>query len=454
MKLDKLKELYLKKGLVATRQLKKEYQNKKRKESFKTKIIGITGSKGKSTTAFLLHEYLKLLGYKSILYSSIKIDSPASRISNKNACEVAVYKEEDLLNIIEEVEAYDPDFLILEVNESTIQKGLLDNFEFDIKLLTNLNPKHNLENYTEEEYVSLKKRFFENTSKKTKCIYGLQDYSKDLLETLLSCNECEKYVFSTRHILEVKNVNETTANCLLVDLVHSLKGLDMTFLLNGREYSLHTNLIMNYNALNVLGVITTLNVLGLFNINKFQELIKNIRIPGRAELYKYKDRYIIVDSQLSSILLELYQYKKQGHIKAINVVMGTLGFGHYSWEKRFFTEKYIEQTHESRKYVADLLKKYADYVYITESDSGAEELSDICKELDMYLDNEIGSEIIFDRKKAIEKAIYDAKPLDVVLISGRGNKILLCDGKFSTRLIVDSEAVLETFRKDRKKKNG
>ena len=78
----------------------------------------------------------------------------------------------------------------------------------------------------------------------------------------------------------------------------------------------------------------------------------------------------------------------------------------------------------------------------------------ICKELDMYLDNEIGSEIIFDRKKAIEKAIYDAKPLDVVLISGRGNKILLCDGKFSTRLIVDSEAVLETFRKDRKKKNG
>ena len=134
MKLDKLKEFYLKKGLVATRKIKKEYQNKKRKESFKTKIIGITGSKGKSTTAFLLHEYLKLLGYKSILYSSIKIDSPASRISNKNACEVAVYKEEDLLNIIEEVEAYDPDFLILEVNESTIQKGLLDNFEFDIKL--------------------------------------------------------------------------------------------------------------------------------------------------------------------------------------------------------------------------------------------------------------------------------------------------------------------------------
>ena len=454
MKLDKLKEFYLKKGLVATRQIKKEYQNKKRKESFKTKIIGITGSKGKSTTAFLLHEYLKLLGYKSILYSSIKIDSPASRISNKNACEVAVYKEEDLLNIIEEVEAYDPDFLILEVNESTIQKGLLDNFEFDIKLLTNLNPKHNLENYTEEEYVSLKKRFFENTSKKTKCIYGLQDYSKDLLETLLSCNECEKYVFSTRHILEVKNVNETTANCLLVDLVHSLKGLDMTFLLNGREYSLHTNLIMNYNALNVLGVITTLNVLGLFNLNKFQELIKNIRIPGRAELYKYKGRYIVIDSQLPTILCELYEYKQKGILNKIKVVIGSIGYGHYSWEQKFSSSKHIDQTHQSREYVANLLKKYADYVYITESDSGAEDLLTICKELQDYLNDEIQSEIVNDRQKAIEKAIIEAKPGDIILISGRGNRMLLCDGKFSTRLIVDSEAVLETFRKDVNSKYG
>ena len=305
MKLDKLKEFYLKKGLVATRQIKREYQNKKRKESFKTKIIGITGSKGKSTTAFLLHEYLKLLGYKSILYSSIKIDSPASRISNKNACEVAVYKEEDLLNIIEEVEAYDPDFLILEVNESTIQKGLLDNFEFDIKLLTNLNPKHNLENYTEEEYVSLKKRFFENTSKKTKCIYGLQDYSKDLLETLLSCNECEKYVFSTRHILEVKNVNETTANCLLVDLVHSLKGLDMTFLLNGREYSLHTNLIMNIEHIsNILKTIIrdsiyiTSKSIYIYGVKDCVdiELIKkryNKRYKTKIDCYEYKNSFVM-----------------------------------------------------------------------------------------------------------------------------------------------------------------
>ena len=87
-------------------------------------IIGITGSVGKTTTAIIVHEYLKMLGYKSILYSSAKIDSPASIKSSKESCEISFNTEEKILEIIKEAESYGADFLVLEVNESTIKKGL------------------------------------------------------------------------------------------------------------------------------------------------------------------------------------------------------------------------------------------------------------------------------------------------------------------------------------------
>ena len=81
-KLENLKKQLINelKGQKRYNRLKKEYKNKP-KEDKEPKIIGITGSRGKSTTAYIVHEYLKFLGYKSILYSSLGIDSPASIIS-------------------------------------------------------------------------------------------------------------------------------------------------------------------------------------------------------------------------------------------------------------------------------------------------------------------------------------------------------------------------------------
>ena len=164
MKLLKKREYLEKKELKNIRKINKNFKNKvyENKKRNDLKVIGITGSCGKSTTAVILHENLKALGYKSVLYSSAMVDSPASFLKKNEAYEVAVRNEESLLSIINEAEAYGADFLILEINESTIEKGFLDDVDFDVRVLTNLNPKHNLERYSEEKYVSLKKSFFEN----------------------------------------------------------------------------------------------------------------------------------------------------------------------------------------------------------------------------------------------------------------------------------------------------
>lgn len=429
--------------------IKKEYRSTNKGAELiekELKVIGITGSRGKSTTALLIHEYLKSLGYKSILYSSVKIDSPVTNINPNVGCEVSFKNEEDLLNIIEEADVYGAEYLVLEVNENTLAKGFLNDEPFDVRVLTNLNSKHNLEEYTEEEYVNLKKSFFKDIEEECKCIYGFQDYSKDLLDELLQLNKYSKYIASSNYIANVKGVNSEDVTCLLTKLDSNIDGMKLEFKLNGKAYNLDTNLLMSYNALNILTVLTTLDVLEVLDVQKFEEVLNNLVIPGRAEVFKANGRLIVIDTHLPAMLDCLKTLKKRDKVKKIKVVVGATGYGYKNWEKRFKTEEFAKQRKEYRRYAMNLLKDVVDYVYLTESDNGKENVMDICTELQSYLDKNISSTIIVDREKAIRQAILESQEGDVVFISGRGNRRVLCNGETTMKLLKDSEAVEKVLK--------
>ena len=139
LKLKNLKDKLLNKNLKNVRLVKKMH-NTNREKNNDLVIIGVTGSCGKTSTCVMIHEYLKFLGYKSVLYSSSTVDSPTSFIKKNEAFEVPVKSESSLLSIINEVEAYGADYLVLEVNDSTLEKGFLKDVDFDVRVLTNLNP--------------------------------------------------------------------------------------------------------------------------------------------------------------------------------------------------------------------------------------------------------------------------------------------------------------------------
>lgn len=157
MKLEKLKKTLEKKVKEKRHPLRKEKNQVNNKNIDNIVVIGITGSRGKSTISYLVHEYLKAIGKKSILYSSICIDSPKSYIDKNQSCDIPIPDEKTILDIIEQAEEYEAEYLVLEVSERAIEKGLVKDIPFDIKVLTNLNPYHNKDFYRPEDYVKIKK---------------------------------------------------------------------------------------------------------------------------------------------------------------------------------------------------------------------------------------------------------------------------------------------------------
>lgn len=402
------------------------------------KIIGVTGSKGKSTVCYLLHEYLKEKGFRSVLYSNVKIDSPISLINPNESSELSFNSEEELLDLIESVERYNADYLVLEVNENTIAKGLAKDIPFDVRVLTNLNPKHNLEMYSEEEYVNIKKSFFQNINEGC-VVYGLQDYDSSLFNELLNINALNKTTFSSNYIANVKGVNPNNIDVLLT----SIEGNEFSVRINNQNYTFKTNSDMKYNILNYLCVLSIIKSLHIFDYQAFNRCINLIKLPGRSETYKVNGRTIIIDLHLASVLDELKNDEKVNNIK---VVVGSVGSNFNTWNKTFNSEKRNEEKHKTRKYAMELLKDNVEYVYLTENDQAGENVLSICQELQNYLGS-TPSVIITNRELAIETAIKESKKGDVILIVGRGNRRILCNSSSTMRLVKDSEVVEEVLKK-------
>lgn len=413
------------------------------------KIIGITGSLGKSTTAFIVHEYLKSLGKKSVLYSSIRVDSPASYVNINEACEIPLQNESVLLDIIEEAEKYQAEYIILEINESAIKNGLIEGIPFSVRALTNINRMHNEEHYSPDEYVRIKESFFENIPDDEECIsvLGLTgDITREEFNRLMRINSKPKITFGSKFICEVRNADYTNLDILFYDMKSDLDGLEMKIRVKDKPYEFKTNVILTHNALNFTCAIAIIQALNLFNENDFNKCINNIVIPGREEVIIVNNRAIIIGFFLSPALENFKEFRANVNINKIKVVAGAVGTGFKTWNKEFSSESFISKRGKARKYAMDYVKKNADFIYITSNDNAAEDPLSIAQEMNSYLSNQIPSTIIVDRKEAIRKAIEESDAGDIIYISGRGNRRIFCDSATSITLFQDREVVLETLK--------
>lgn len=370
----------------------------------KLKIIGITGTKGKSTTLYyiknILNKYYKDMWKKEVGYLST-IDTYDG--INKYESLLSTPESYDLYKNFKNMVDSNIQNVVMEASSQALKYNRLGSLVFDISLFLNIGEDHisDVEHPNFEDYLNSKMMIFKKS--KATCINLDDEYSDRILQKAKeSCdNVC---TFST--------INQD-ADVYGYDI--KKEGINTIFKVKTNKFDSEFELSMP-GLFNVSNALAAISIACVYDIPEkyIIEGIKEARVPGRMEIYKSKDEKLlaIVDYAHNKLSFEkIYDTtKKEYPERKIITIFGCPG----------------NKAESRRKDLGTLAGINSDKIYITADDPGYEKVSDICDEIVEYVKlNNSNYEIIEDREEAIEKAvkyILSEKESYILLILGKGNE--------------------------------
>lgn len=363
-----------------TKYLKDKYS----KELDKIKIIGITGTNGKTTCAYLLYQALNKAGFKSAYIGTIGfyMDKKIMDLPNTTVDIVDLY--ELLLDCVDNNILY----VVMEVSSEGFYRRRVEGIKFNYAAFTNLTQDHLNIHGTMENYMKAKLQLFENLDSDGISFINIDDpyYPNFYLE-------------------KNKNIGYGFKPCeyQIVDYDMNHLGSTFNYKYNDKLFNIKTPLIGKYNLYNLILVIAILNELGIENIDK---LIPSLTPPpGRMDTILYKNNSIIIDYAHTPDAVEnIVNTIKQVTTGKIYVIFGCTG----------------NRDKSKRPIMFNIVGSISDYFIITNDDPHDEDPMDIVK--DMITDKYSNYEVCLDRKEAIKKGISLLKEEDSLLILGMGHQ--------------------------------
>lgn len=357
------------------------------------KVIGITGTKGKTTSTYLIKSILESAGYKVGLIGTIETIIGDTHIPSKNTTPESFVLQETFRRMVDA----GIEIVVMEVASQGLKLHRTQGFVFEVGIFTNLEPDHigPNEHASFEEYQACKGLLFKQ------CRHGIVNKDDEHMEAVLKGHTCdlETYGFDKTADLYAEDLK-------LIDKPGEL-GVD--FHVKGKmdfEVEVPTpGRFSVYNALTAIAVCRHFRV----EIPKIKEALLKAHVKGRIEMVPVSDKFtLIIDyahnaMSLNSLLSTLKEY----HPARLVCVFGCGG----------------NRSRLRRYEMGEVSGRLADLTIITSDNPRFEEPLAIMADIKTGIDKTDGKYIeICDRKEAIAYAIDHGQPGDIIVLAGKGHE--------------------------------
>lgn len=360
------------------------------------KTVAITGTNGKTSTAFILYSILKASKIPCGLISTIgtyinekKIEIDGGGSVSDVSSAMTTPDPEYLYFLYNKMKENGVKIVVIEASSHALYQKRLSAIDVDIAVFTNLTREHLDFHRNMDEYFSAKKLLFE------KCKTGIVNidnrYGKEIknnFKNIYGCSKKEKSEFYAENIQNYSNCSE------------------FQFLGSGINLKIKTNLVGEFNVSNTILATACAVILGIEDKAIETGVSQIERINGRLERYGNRNIYIDYAHTPAAMEKVISTIKEIHHEKRVIVLFGCGG----------------DRDKGKRAEMGEICSKLADYTVITSDNSRTEDPKDIIKDILSGIDKNKHFAIIEDRKKAIKQIVSEMDDNDVLLLLGKGHE--------------------------------
>ncbi len=359
----------------------------------KIKTIGITGTKGKTTTTYMVKSILESAGIKTGLIGTIE-----SICGDKHTPAANTTPESYMVQkLFAEMADEGMDAVVMEVSSQALKLHRVSGFTFDIGVFTNLEPDHIGENEHKdfEEYMHCKSLLFRQ------CRLGIFNGDDEHLEGIMKGHTCEVETFG------YKSINNLVAENVELKKEHGALGVK--YHVSGLlDFDVEVNVPGKFSVYNSL---TAIAICHHFNVAKeaIKEALCHVSVKGRIEIVPVTKRYtIMIDyahnaMALESLLTTLKEYEP-GRLVCLFGCGGNRA--------------------KSRRYeMGEVSSRLADLTVVTSDNPRNEDPMDIINDILVGVSKADGRYVtIPDRKEAIRYCMENAQAGDIIVLAGKGHE--------------------------------
>ena len=390
--------------------------------SKKFKLIGVTGTKGKTTTTFMIKEILEKAGKKVGLIGTIATYINGKRLGDS---ERTTPESLELQKLFSQMVKEKVEFVVMEVSSQSLKLHRVDGCDFDIVLFTNLSEDHISPNEHPDmqDYFNSKLKLFEM------CKVGIVN-----TDDLHGAKIPDMFPDSQITTYGIDNF----ANVLAKDITITNSYVDFRVKITDRNERVKTCIPGRFSVYNSLAAICVAQKFGI-DPETIKQALLEVRVPGRSELVNNKlEIPIMIDyahspESLENILQAVKSYTR-------GKVISLFGCGG-------------DRDAGKRPIMGEISGRIADFTFITSDNPRTEDPEKIVKQIEEGIKKTKGKyKVIVDRTEAIKEAIKMATKRDIIVLAGKGHEpyqeINGIKHPYDERIIVNE--LIEEIEKEKK----